>query len=84
MNRKNNYKDMDKFKTTKRNQQYRYHHKLGSGYYKPRRWDDWEDELVLKHEKPDRELSIELERSVKSISVHRAVLKKRYREDKKE
>lgn len=76
MNRKNEYKDMEKFKKTKREQQYRYKHRLGAGMYKPRKWEKWEDELVLKHENPDRELVEVLQRSIGAIVVRRVRLKK--------
>lgn len=45
--------------------------------YKPRPWSEEEDRLVLTHEIPDSELSVRIERSMKSISNRRWRLKKR-------
>ena len=40
------------------------------------RYADWEDELVLAHTMPDRNLSCLLQRSVVSIQIRRSRLKK--------
>lgn len=74
-NRKENYKDMNKYYKTKREMQYRYYHRMGTGIYKRRSWTEAEDNLVVKHPIPDRELSKRLKRSVKSIQMRRHKLK---------
>jgi hypothetical protein len=76
MNRKNKYKDMEKYNKTKREQLSRYRERTGSFQYEKRIWTDHEDNLVMRHNIPDSELSIKIERSVSSISARRSRLKK--------
>lgn len=71
--RKDQYKDLEKWQTTKRKGQQQYY-STTQGY--PRKsWTAHEDELVLKHDKSDRILSQELKRSMQSIQSRRSRLK---------
>lgn len=75
MNRKNKYKDLDRFKETKRRQQERYNYKNGA--YKWRtRWNEEDEQRVLAHDIPDSELSKEIKHSIASIQTRRSELKK--------
>lgn len=49
MLRKKLYKDMAKFRATKRAQTKRWRERTGSGKYAIRRWTAYEDKLVLEH-----------------------------------
>ena len=71
MLRKSNYRDMEKYKKTKREQQKRYYHKTQDALNKRKHWDDEETDLVIKHEISDTELSKLLKRSVKAIQLRR-------------
>lgn len=71
------YKDMNKYHATQRKYKTGYRERTGSGLYEPRPYDADEDEMILKHEIPDRELSVMLERSVLAIQIHRTRLKKK-------
>ncbi len=71
MLRKSNYRDMEKYKKTKREQQKRYYHKTQDAPNKRKRWADEETELIIKHEISDTELSKLLKRSVKAIQLRR-------------
>lgn len=68
------YKDADKLRKTRNAQKKRYFSK--TAIYKPRRWTDMEDVIVLEHKNPDMEISKQIERSVKAIQVRRVKLKK--------
>ena len=70
---------MHKYKDYKKYLEYlkRYRDATGSGKYAPRRYEDYEDELVLSQIMSDRELGIKLHRSVKSIQNRRRRLKNR-------
>ena len=69
--RKSDYRDMEKYKKTKREQQKRYYHKTQDAPNKRKYWTDEETELVMKHEISDTELSKMLGRSVKAIQRRR-------------
>lgn len=73
MNRKKEYKDMDKFKKTRNAQRKRYYKK--TQLYKRKCWNIKEDILVLKHEITDTELSYMIHRSVSAIQKRRCRLK---------
>lgn len=66
--RKKSYKDMAKFKATRRKQRRRYYRKY-QGNYPSRRWTDAEDKSVLAHQVTDPKLSIHIKRSVAAIKV---------------
>lgn len=74
MLRANQYKDLDKLRKTRNAQKKRYFSK--TAIYKPRRWIDIEDVIVLEHKNTDMEISKQIERSVKAIQVRRVKLKK--------
>ena len=71
------YKNMDRYRNTRKLQKQRYREKTGSGMYPPRKWEEWEEELVVKHEQTDVELSKLLERSVQAIQMRRHRLTER-------
>ena len=72
--RSKQYKDLDKLRKTRNAQKKRYFSKTAK--YKPRRWTDIEDVIVLEHKTTDTEMSRLIERSVKAIQVRRVKLKK--------
>ena len=75
-NRRKQYKDQDKYRKTTRMQKERYRLRTGSYLYPRRLWEDWEDELILKRDNADIDLSVVLERSVQAIQVRRWRLKR--------
>ena len=76
MNRKCEYKNIDKFAETKRNQQARYRKRTGAFMYERRPWTEVEDKAVLDMKMSDRELSKIICRSVGNIQKRRCRLKK--------
>lgn len=74
--RKHSYRDLDKYYRTRREQIRRYAERTGSGKYPPRPWNATDDQRVLSHSIPDRQLSNEIQRSVKAIQLRRCKLKK--------
>lgn len=78
--RKSDYRDLDKYYETRRQQVRRYRQRTGAGLYPPRSWTKEEDHRVLEHAIPDRRLGKEIQRSVSAISVRRAKLKQKLRE----
>jgi hypothetical protein len=74
MNRKKNYRDMEKYRKACHRQNQRYYAKT-SNLYPPKAWTAAEDAMVLDHKIPDSELSKELERSVRAIQHRRHRLK---------
>lgn len=75
MNRKNAYKDMDKYRETVQKQKLRYYRQTQTGCRMPG-WSYYEDRVVIAHEIPDREISLILGRSVSAIQHRRCLLKK--------
>lgn len=73
--RKSKYKDLNKWRQTKRLQKQRYRERLGNNKYPRRNWTKEEDLIVLQHNIPDRELSKKLKRSISSIQSRRLALK---------
>ena len=71
------YRDMERYRNTRKLQKQRYRERTGSGKYPKRPWTYWEDKLVLAHEQPDVELSETIERSVQAIHVRRSRLMER-------
>jgi len=80
--RRKNYKNLNKYRETRKKQKQRYRDRTGSGLYTPKKWEEWEDELVVKHDVSDNELSVILKRSVQAIQVRRWRLVKK--ENKKD
>lgn len=78
--RKSDYRDLDKYYATRRQQMRRYRQRTGAGLYSPRSWTKEEDHRVLEHTIPDRQLGKEIQRSVSAISVRRVKLKRKLRE----
>ena len=76
-NRKALYKNKDKFRETFREQKARYRKRTGSGEYAPSTYTDEQNQMILAHEIPDRELSEIIKHSVDSIQRQRCKLKKR-------
>lgn len=74
--RTNNYKDVNKWREVRNAAKRRYAKRTGSGEYPPKPYTLKEDELILAHSIPDRELASKLERSVSAIQKRRYVLKK--------
>lgn len=72
--RQKSYKNMAKFKATRRAQRRRYYRKY-QGNYPFRRWTDAEDKLVLVHQVTDPKLSVRIKRSVDAIQTRRSILK---------
>lgn len=76
MLRKESYQDLDLWRETKRKQKRRYRSRTGSNKYLPHQWSDSEDQQVLRHERPDRELAKQIGHSVQAIQVRRCRLRK--------
>lgn len=72
--RASKYKDKEKLRKTRNAQNKRYFSK--TAIYKPRRWTDIEDVIVLEHKNTDMEISKQIGRSVEAIQVRRVRLKK--------
>ena len=72
--RASQYKNKEKLRKTRNAQKKRYFSK--TAIYKPRRWTDIEDVIVLEHKNTDMQISKQIERSVKAIQVRRVRLKK--------
>ena len=71
------YKDRQRFREILRLQHQRYRQRTGAGQYPGLRFLPEEDDLILKHRMPDRELAKKLKRSVESIQLRRYRLKKK-------
>ena len=76
MNRKSEYKDLEKYIETRRKQKRRYLYKNGCNAYEPKPWTKEEDVLVLEHNVADSVLSKQIERSLGAIQARRHRLKK--------
>lgn len=74
--RKANYRDLNKYYKTRRAQVRRYVLRTGSGKYPKRPWSGEDDQRVLNHSIPDRQLSKQIQRSVTAIQIRRCKLKK--------
>lgn len=74
-NRKENYRDMQRYHITRRQQIARWRKRGGSGKYPKRPWTDEEIKLVMAHQITDRELSHLIQRSVVAIQTKRFHLK---------
>lgn len=77
MNRKHKYKNLKKFAETKKAYQARWRERSGAGKYGRRRWTHKEDDIVLKKETTDREISKMIHRSIEAIQIRRVILKKK-------
>lgn len=73
----NNEADCRRYRNHQRKQNYQQ-----TQNYDKRPWNDpWEDELILKHDITDRELSEIIQRSVEAIQIRRCRLKAKLNED---
>lgn len=70
---KKKYKDMEKYKAYKRRVTKKYYDKTAT--YEKIKWTPEQEELVLKHEITDTQLSNLIGHSVKAIQVRRSRLK---------
>lgn len=75
MNRRKDYRDMDRFRETCRKQHRRYYSKTAFIYGK-RLWTAAEDAMVMEHNVPDTTLSSVIQRSIGAIQKRRCMLKK--------
>ena len=76
MNRRSDYKDLEKWRKTKKLQQKRYYDKHAKCAINSReRYTEEEIEMILNHEISDVELSKKIGRSVKAIQIKRCKLK---------
>ncbi len=73
MLRKKDYRDMTRYQETARKQRRRYYQK--TQIYPKTDWTLEQEELVLKHDRTDHELSQQIGHSVKAIQVKRSRLK---------
>lgn len=71
------YKDRQHYREILRLQHQRYRQRTGAGQYPRLSFLPEEDDLILKHGMPDRELAEKLKRSVESIQLRRYRLKKK-------
>lgn len=81
MNRREDYKDVDKWRKTCNAQRARYYARTVDAINSKTRWQPWEDEMILKMEVPDKELSRQLGMSMKAIIVRRCKLKAKKRQE---
>lgn len=75
MLRKEEYKNLEQYKITKREQTKRHRRKNGVGQYGYGHWTEEQLWLVLKHEHPDSELSKQIHKSITAISHARRRLR---------
>ena len=71
MNRKSEYRNIDKWREACYRQRLKYYRKTAYAKNSGKRWTDEEIEIVMKHEIPDYMISQMLGRSVASIQVAR-------------
>jgi hypothetical protein len=76
MFRKELYKDMEKYKKTKRAYKRSYAYRNGCYNFEKRPWTDKEDDLVIEHRMPDSELVWIINRSLQAIQTRRVRLRK--------
>lgn len=79
--RKSGYRDLEKWKKTVTEHNRKYYRK--TAIYPRRPWTDEEIEKIISREKSDRELSVDLKRSMKSIIVKRSKIKKQMEQEAK-
>ena len=75
MNRKKDYKNLDKHHKTCRRQKQKYYRK--TQLYEKRLWSCEEDKIVSDHNMTDTEISYAIGRSVCAIQVRRSRLKRK-------
>jgi hypothetical protein len=77
MNRKNEYRDLEKWRNTKRKSKLKNYRKTQNAENHGKRWDGKDIQKVLAHEISDAELSQKLGRSVQAIQMCRLKHKQR-------
>lgn len=75
VNRKHQYKDLDKWRAAKNRQRAKYYHKTQNAPNSKSRYTDEEIEMILNHSIPDIELSRKIGRSVQAIQQKRKKVK---------
>ena len=76
MNRSKKYKDFEKFRKTRNRQKKTRNDKSAKhAFNNYKKWTIEEDEIILKHEIPDSEISQVIGRTVSAIMVRRSKLK---------
>lgn len=79
-NRKENYRDLGKWRITTREQKKRYYERLDVyAVHGGKPYTDDEKKRILEHSIPDRELAIEIGRTVRTIQVLRSRWRKKWR-----
>lgn len=74
--KKSEFRDLEKYKATKRRQQNRWRQRGGAYLYEKTNYTAEDDDLILRHEITDRELSQIIKHSVGAIQRRRCELKK--------
>ena len=82
MNRKEGYRDLCKWRATKRRYKNRYYGK--TAIYEPSRFTESDCEMILEHNVTDHELSDIIHHSVRSIQIKRSRLLKELRKETKD
>lgn len=77
MNRKNDYKDISKWRNTCRKQKNKYYGKTAFAENSHKPWSEEEIEMVMKHESPDRIISELIGRSMGAIQIRRVMENKK-------
>lgn len=75
VNRRKRYKTEESYQIGERKWKSEWRKRTGSFLYEPKPWTFYEDQLVMAHEMPDRELSNLIHRSALAIQVRRSRLK---------
>lgn len=79
-NRKENYRNLGKWRITTREQKKRYYERLAVyAVHGGEPYADDEKKRILEHSIPDRELAIEIGRTVRTIQVLRSRWRKKWR-----
>ena len=79
MNRKNDYKNIDKWRETCHKQRLKYYRKTANAKNKNKPWTDEETEIVMLHDMPDHTISEIIGRSVQAIQMQRYKVNKKRR-----
>lgn len=84
MNRKNEYKDVEKWRRTCHRQRLKYYRKTAYAKNSNKRWTDDEIEIVMKREMSDDIISKKIGRSVEAIQLKRCKENKKRIAEQKE
>ena len=72
MLKKDNYKDLDKWRKTKKKQKQKYYSKSRNAENRFQPWSEKDIELVMEHKFSDTQLSVMIGRSVQAIQTQRS------------